>query len=716
MFLSDRAKDSIKVGLAMVIAYAIALYMDWDRPYWAGLAVAFISLETSGQSFNKGAQRIAGTLIAAVAALLILSLYPQQRWMFMVVLSSFVLVCTYMKSTTRNAYFWNVAAFVTIIVVVDSSTSNEPAFYTAMLRIEETALGVITYSVVSAVLWPKTSAKALYSTASHLSHAALGIFQETLDNGFSRAPQQYLKQQGDFSSLQARFEELSNIAQLENYEIWEVHDLWKDAAKLWVDYERAIEACRQNIGDVQTIELEKHLPWRTQYINEVEQRLTAITKMSLGEHSDYTSPQRELHINKTNTAGLKQLEKATLSLYVNQLTNIEHITYQLYEINAVIFGLRQRTDTTFKVAPTPKKHIINIGALKGAFRAFLCLWIAYIAYIYSPNLPTGPVLLILVGVYSISLSTDPYIRPLRLLKIGVSSNIFAACIYLLIMPHLHSFWSLGAVIFISVFSISYFFHSPEATLGRMFGLANFVMTTGISNTQTYSFNYAVDQLLVFIIVVAIFACVSTFTFNLRPEVQYLNLLRRFFKGASYLLSDQKNKHTTKDSAWQRYLRRHYINEIESIPHIIRGWIPEISQDIEKSELIKITVVLEALSIRLSVLMDEFKTAENSQLYETLKHDIHGWSTQLMTDFTKLVEEPSCETLEATLKLRETRLPEIEDKISKAEQEQSKYDGELGERLNIYRILGGIRSVYQALEDYEEQSQKVDWPYLKEVRF
>ncbi len=35
--LSTRTKEAIKTGLAMAIAYGIALYMDWEKPYWAGL-------------------------------------------------------------------------------------------------------------------------------------------------------------------------------------------------------------------------------------------------------------------------------------------------------------------------------------------------------------------------------------------------------------------------------------------------------------------------------------------------------------------------------------------------------------------------------------------------------------------------------------------------------------------------------------------------------
>ena len=69
MDLTTRAKEAIKTGLAMTIAYGISLWMGWENPYWAGFAVAMISLSTVGQSLNKGAMRMLGTLVAAVAAL-----------------------------------------------------------------------------------------------------------------------------------------------------------------------------------------------------------------------------------------------------------------------------------------------------------------------------------------------------------------------------------------------------------------------------------------------------------------------------------------------------------------------------------------------------------------------------------------------------------------------------------------------------------------------
>ena len=43
MTLSTRFKEAFKTALAMVLAYGIALSMDWEKPMWAAFAVAFIT-------------------------------------------------------------------------------------------------------------------------------------------------------------------------------------------------------------------------------------------------------------------------------------------------------------------------------------------------------------------------------------------------------------------------------------------------------------------------------------------------------------------------------------------------------------------------------------------------------------------------------------------------------------------------------------------------
>ena len=79
MKLSTRAKEAIKIALAMVITYGISLAMDWDKTFWAALSVIFCSLATTGESITASIDRIAGTAVAAILALLLVSVFPQDR-------------------------------------------------------------------------------------------------------------------------------------------------------------------------------------------------------------------------------------------------------------------------------------------------------------------------------------------------------------------------------------------------------------------------------------------------------------------------------------------------------------------------------------------------------------------------------------------------------------------------------------------------------------
>jgi len=61
----------------MTIAYGIALPMNWDSPFWAGFAVAFVSLSTVGQFFIKAVIRMFGIMSAAFCALTLIVLVPE---------------------------------------------------------------------------------------------------------------------------------------------------------------------------------------------------------------------------------------------------------------------------------------------------------------------------------------------------------------------------------------------------------------------------------------------------------------------------------------------------------------------------------------------------------------------------------------------------------------------------------------------------------------
>ncbi|MEP5766194.1 MAG: FUSC family protein [Halieaceae bacterium] len=158
-FPSRRFKTSFQTALAMVLAYGFALSQDWDKPMWAAFAVAFISMSTADESLFKGAQRMLGTLAAAVVSLTIIGLCAQDRWLFMVMLSSWIGFSTYQMSGSRYPYFWFCCGFVAAIIAMDTGPNALNAFATAVLRTLETGLGILVYSLVALLVWPKHEEK-----------------------------------------------------------------------------------------------------------------------------------------------------------------------------------------------------------------------------------------------------------------------------------------------------------------------------------------------------------------------------------------------------------------------------------------------------------------------------------------------------------------------------------------------------------------------------
>lgn len=180
MIRSTKTKESIKTALAMTIAYAIALAMDWEKAYWAGFAVAFISLSTIEESLNKGLMRMLGTLVAGVAALTLIALFPQQRWWFMAMLSVYIGFCTYMMMGKKYPYFYQVAAFVCVIICFDGGVNSLNAFATTISRILETGMGIAVYALVAIFLWPQNASDDLNNATGKISNAsskhAVGVF------------------------------------------------------------------------------------------------------------------------------------------------------------------------------------------------------------------------------------------------------------------------------------------------------------------------------------------------------------------------------------------------------------------------------------------------------------------------------------------------------------------------------------------------------------
>ena len=96
-------KFAIKTTLAMMLALYIALMFDLERPYWALISAAFLQIRPmSGMVVEKGICQLGGTLIGAVAGITIMALFAQARVPALIVLTAWIMLCTYVGSLWRN--------------------------------------------------------------------------------------------------------------------------------------------------------------------------------------------------------------------------------------------------------------------------------------------------------------------------------------------------------------------------------------------------------------------------------------------------------------------------------------------------------------------------------------------------------------------------------------------------------------------------------------
>ncbi len=152
---SASTKEAIKAALSIVIAICLALWFQWEKPYWAAIAVAVMALnESFAHSINKGHNRLMGTLLGTGYAFFLIAMFSQERLLFLTFFTLFLGVCIFMSSDDKYGYIFSIGFAVCSIIACMGGFDNQATFYFAVLRIQETLLGVITFSIVYRLLWP----------------------------------------------------------------------------------------------------------------------------------------------------------------------------------------------------------------------------------------------------------------------------------------------------------------------------------------------------------------------------------------------------------------------------------------------------------------------------------------------------------------------------------------------------------------------------------
>jgi uncharacterized membrane protein YccC len=146
----------LRLWASVCLALYVAFWLQLDSAYWAGTSAAIVCQPHLGASLRKGWYRMIGTLVGAVAIVILTACFPQERAAFMVGLALWGAACALVATVLRNftAYAAALAGYTAAIVASDqlgaTGGPNGDAFMLAITRVSETWIGIVCAGIVLA--------------------------------------------------------------------------------------------------------------------------------------------------------------------------------------------------------------------------------------------------------------------------------------------------------------------------------------------------------------------------------------------------------------------------------------------------------------------------------------------------------------------------------------------------------------------------------------
>jgi uncharacterized membrane protein YccC len=146
----------LRLWASVCLALYVAFWLELDNAFWAANTAAIVCQPHLGASLRKGWYRMIGTVIGAVAIVVLTACFPQDRALFLVSLALWGAGCALVATLLRNfaAYSAALAGYTVAIIASDQLGAtgglNGQAFMLAVDRASEICIGIVCAGIVLA--------------------------------------------------------------------------------------------------------------------------------------------------------------------------------------------------------------------------------------------------------------------------------------------------------------------------------------------------------------------------------------------------------------------------------------------------------------------------------------------------------------------------------------------------------------------------------------
>lgn len=166
-------RSILAAGMALVVAYML----DLRAPYSAASSVLLVINPVQGAVIGKGAWRILGTLVGMLASFILMSLFGQSPWLFLLGFGLWMGVCVVGMTLMRHfrAYGATLAGYTVGMAAYGAMEHPELTFSQVMGRGASVSIGVVCLVCVSALFSTRSVRNRLETQLRRLAAATAGI-------------------------------------------------------------------------------------------------------------------------------------------------------------------------------------------------------------------------------------------------------------------------------------------------------------------------------------------------------------------------------------------------------------------------------------------------------------------------------------------------------------------------------------------------------------
>src|SRR6202166_5064997 len=154
---------SAKCFAAAMISYYLSLSIGCSQPVWAVSTVYLVSQPLAGAVLSKSLYRLLGTFLGGAAAVILLPAFVNEPLVLSFALALWLGLCVYIAQLDRTprSYIFLLAGYTASGIGFPAVLAPAGIFNSAILRVQEISIAVVTVSIVHGTVWPRPIARKL---------------------------------------------------------------------------------------------------------------------------------------------------------------------------------------------------------------------------------------------------------------------------------------------------------------------------------------------------------------------------------------------------------------------------------------------------------------------------------------------------------------------------------------------------------------------------